>query len=474
MCSGSWSFCSMTNAPSHFRPGLSFGLFFLFFFCFYMALSMPTVLWNDESRYGFHLLDRYFEADPFFMIEDLTTSKPSLRTPHHHPFITLYTHPIGVGVSYLLDRFGALAPDARTRWRYQTLITLSITNGFLSAAVAVIFLCFSLLNGHPRKAILFTLIAGFSNATLVFSIVPDHYCISLFLLCLTYFTFFWCIKNTRTAIPAWVALSVICFSITSFNVLQPGLLFLLVLFNQRSRVSRSELTRKFATYAALFLMVCSVLFFLRNEFQSNQKAFTYEIAHDDIFEDYVGFTGIQNPVGFASTMLLQTIVAPLVAPIPRHDFFRYPKKQDLNTSLLYFTYAKWSFTPLGWISVVLIALIVMLRLRDRLRQGPTSPSIQSVAMLGCLFINLLFHSFYGWGPQMIFRGRIDIFLYSLHWLFPLCYLLFPLTNKRTSRMLLLWLFFLTAALNNLSVIKYTYGVVLQSNLAETEDDPRKP
>ena len=438
-----------------------------------MALSMPTVLWNDESRYGFHLLDRYFEADPFYMIEDLTTSKPSMRNPYHHPFMTLYTHPIGVGVSYLLDRFGALNPDARTRWRYQTLITLSITNGFLSAAVAVMFLCFSLLNGNPRKAVLITLIAGFSNAMLVFSIVPDHYCISLFFLSLTYFTFFWCIKNTRIAIPAWVALSVICFSITSLNVLQPGLLFLLVLFNQRSRFSRNELAKKFATYAAVFLMVCSVLFLLRNEFQSNERAFTYKLVHDDIFVDYVGLASIQNTASFASTMLLQTIVAPLVSPIPRHAIFKYPHKQDLNTSLLYFTYSKWSFTPLGWISLMLIALIVMLRLRNRLRQGPASPSIQSVAMLGCLLINLLFHSFYGWGPQMINRGRIDIFLYSLHWLFPLCYLMFPLTNMRTGPMLLLWLFLLTAALNNLGVVKYTYGVVLESNVAETENDPRK-
>ncbi len=463
----------MTNSYTQCKSGLSFALVFLFFFCFYMAISMPTVLWNDESRYGFHLLDRYFESDPFYMIEELTTSKPSKRTPHHHPFMTLYTHPIGVGVSYLLDRFGALNPDARARWRYQTLITLSITNGFLSAAVAVMFLCFSLLLGNLSKAIPFTLIAGFSNAVLVFSIVPDHYCVSLLFLSLTYFTFFWCIKNARIAVPAWVALTVLCFSITSLNVLQPGLLFLLVLFNQRKQISRSALARKFATYTALFLMICSVLFALRNEYQPNETAFTYKMIHDDILVDYVGVPGIQNPGGFASTMLLQTIVAPLISPVPKHDVFKHPHKQDLNTSLLYFTYAKWSFTPLGWTSLVLMALIVMFPLVSRARQRQASPRIQSLGMVGCLFINLLFHSFYGWGPQMAFRGRIDIFLYSLHWLFPLCYLLFPLNSKRTGLMLLLWLFLVTSALNNLSMVKYTYGVVLESNVAETANDPRK-
>ena len=459
----------MTPQPG-IKPGLWPIVIFLGFFCLYMALSMPSVLWNDDEGYGFHLQDRFFEADTTRMINSLTSPGRSRVSPIRHPFITLLTRPIGTGVDHYFDWLEHLHPDKWDRRSYETLFVLSLTNMFLSAAVATVFLCCIMLGGSRGDATLLTLITGFSNAALLFSIVPDHFSLSLFLLCLSYLGFFWCIRSSRIALPIWVILSVACFAVTSFNVLQPGLLFLFVLYHQRNRLSVSALFKKFTVYAVSFLMVCAVLLFIRSSYFGDEWKLDYRKLHGELSGGYTGLYLVSNPPDFASKMLLQTIIAPLVAPIPHHDY--YPGKPEPGTALLYFTYADWRFSTIGWISLSLLALIVLLRLLPLIRSGREPPDICSAAIFGCLGVNLIFHSFYGWGPEMFGRGRIDIFLYSLHWLVPLCFLVFQMPRGRTLHLVLLCAFLMTSTLNNLGAIKSLYGVVLTSAIEGTEKDPR--
>ena len=281
------------------------------------------------------------------MIEDLTTDAPSKRAPHRHPFITLFTHPIGSRVYGLLDSLQALESDNRLRWRVQTLFALAVTNTFLSAAIAVSFLCFWLLSRDGLKAAVFAVFVGVTNSALVFGIVPDHFAISLFSLSLGYLLFFWCLERGRIYAPLWALLCVVCFSITSFNVLQPSLLFLLVLYARRHEASRMRLMGKALGCAALFMVLGSLLYWLRSTSPVDERAFSHTLAYTDLGLTNAGFYGVLRPLSLVSTMLRQALVAPLVSPRPAHALYRFPEEQDPNQSVLYFNLLRVGLRPVG-------------------------------------------------------------------------------------------------------------------------------
>ena len=94
-----------TNTYGSNGIALRAGIIFLSFFCLYMAISSPTVLWSGKHRYGFHYVDRLFDIDSAWTVEEWTTPKKSKRSAYRHPFLTLITRPVGTTISNALNRY---------------------------------------------------------------------------------------------------------------------------------------------------------------------------------------------------------------------------------------------------------------------------------------------------------------------------------------------------------------------------------
>jgi hypothetical protein len=446
----------------------------LLFFCLYMALAAPTVLSPPPGPYGFHLVDRFFEADPVYMIEDVTALKTSDRGAHRHPFLTVLTYPIASAVSSLLDGYDVSSSRAdRLRWRLQTLFTLGLTNLCLSASIAVCLLFFWRLDRNLPRAALFACFLGVSGAVLIFSIVPEHFAISSFLLCLCYLTFLVCLQTGRLLASAWIALSVLCFAVTSFNIIQPSFLFLLLVYHQRDRERPRASVKILIRHAVIFCGICLVLFAIRHGGPIKQRRisrvdFAYDIGMS------ASLHGLTHPGQLLSTMLRQSMIAPLVSPLPRHGYYQFPEEQTAKRSLLFFTFSDWSFQPAGWGALILLILLAAHRANSVFREQLAKPGLMALAMAGCLAINLVFHCFYGWGVEMQHRGRIDTFLYSLHWLFPMSYFLFPRgTADRQRGLYILCALTVLLAVNNIAVVRQMRSTTNEFAIACSADDTRR-
>ncbi|MBI82052.1 MAG: hypothetical protein CMJ81_02545 [Planctomycetaceae bacterium] len=418
------------------------------FFWMYQNLATSAL----EIR-NFHADNRFFESDTIGFSMTLTLARAPAYSAHRHPFLSLMLKPLGqFAFTHFKNAYPGRQPVHIRRAALQAATLLSTT--FLSFSVIVFFFICLLLCQDILIAVLSACFLGFSNVGLFLSYIPESFCYSLFFFGLSYLLFFFCLKHNRLALVGWITLSIISFGMTIPNIAQPGLCFLILLYKHYGRDLRGMM--RVATIYAVVVAGVSGAFIYWQSSSMDLGAPAVDRTVKDL-DNYGAWGVLDNPSYFISTMLRQFVIAPFLSPVPEHRML-------MDSRRYFFTYSIWEFTPAGTLAVAGLVSLLAHRLICVCRKGRKfALRFASWGMLGCLLFNFILHSYYGWGKLPIERNRIDVFLYSAAWLFPMYYFLLPspeeLARKfhRTVFLSLLALTTLFTLINNFNAVQHIFS-----------------
>ncbi|MEX2144565.1 MAG: hypothetical protein WD740_08215 [Anaerolineales bacterium] len=410
-----------TQAPrlvSFLRQHASGLLLAALFFVVYFALT------NSFNRQDFNTNNVFFAADSHQWQLRLAGERGQLMENRAiHPLAFLILRPAVAGVSMLF----AAAP-------FDALLFLLALVGSWGIFLAWLFL--KLVTGNATHAFLFAALLGLSTTNLVFNAVAETYIFSAFMLILFF------VLLQQEARFHWLVLG----GLTIFGITISNLVQSLV------GIAASDLKLKRAARFTLWVVgLAAALNLVSNQVLPDSALFFDPAAYGVESQHYQLGSTTQAWTARATLVSSDMFLFSVVAPQPyllettrdvRGEFPKFNFMLGERTS---------QFTGLGkiavwiWVGLLLAALgtfIYSLRqerfiVRNRL----------SLALLGCLVFNFVFHFYYGFEP----------FLYAANWTYAL--VLFAAlglssfaSHKLLQGTLLLLLAWLT--LNNLSFLHF--------------------
>ena len=156
--------------------------FVLFFSLIYFLSGYFLAITWYESQY-FSVVDIFFESNPSINLKSLSHGWGGHAISH--PFLEFFTVPVRV-IEFVYSLFF----DITDRVKFRELVALSISPLFSSLTLLYLYKTLIVLNIKPLDAIIFTLIFSITFTNIIFSIVPESYGISCFLISVLLHYFF--------------------------------------------------------------------------------------------------------------------------------------------------------------------------------------------------------------------------------------------------------------------------------------------
>lgn len=350
----------------------------------------------------FDVYDVFFDTDP--QLNLLAFTQIGERHALTHALVELLALPIS-GLAWLLSSSGIVENNRLLR----ELIALAVSPLFSSLSLVVFYKTLQLLGITRVNTVLFTLIYALCFSNVLFAVVPESYSISGFLIALLCYYYVRCGRlGVYGARRLWLLLAILLSGVTITN----GIIFMLVfglhLYRHRElAVMRAAASTVLYTVFALTTVV--IYFYLSEWLFAWESGIDGSVAWVKLFVRTSVYEIIGNSANFLSASVnafaaISTRVTDNVlcdSLVCNSLSFRRNEADVVWLALAFLGFAGFvwaSAKPLGqarWRDLYCLSLAI-------------------------IAFNIMLHAVFG----------RDIFMYTQHWLVPLCLLLVPLLHAK--------------------------------------------
>ena len=384
------------SVPVFFQKSLSFfdanllgfmlaGIFFIIYF------SLALVF----NRTEFTLIDSLFEADNTYWLYFLGMESENYipRTRAVHPLAYIILRPITWIVSFFLN--------GNT---YYSILIVIATSGAFS-----VFLLWLFLKENGQKtyyALLFSSLLGATATHLVFGSFAESYIFSATALLL----FLVLLQRKKNSLKVLVFAGLIVFGITISNMAQTVIATLFLRKN-------IKLLLRYVFFLLIFAVLLSIVNNYIYPYDSGFFFIPSDLLHEQKYMqsiwDFPTWKAVGRIYSVIRNMFFYTIAAPSSffilpdpgKPLPRISFFSFSPGQ--------FSHSEYDGTAniilFSWIFLLMLSGLIFLWMNRKRQNWDTQNNLFSLALLGIIFFNFIFHVFYGEDP----------FLYSADWAYAL-------------------------------------------------------
>ena len=226
--------------------------FVLFFSLIYFLSGYFLAITWYESKF-FSVVDIFFESNPSTNLNSLSHGWGGHAITH--PFLNFFTVPVRV-VEFVYSLFF----DITDRVKFRELVALSISPLFSSLTLLYLYKTLIVLNIKPLDAIIFTLIFSITFTNIIFSIVPESYGISCFLISVLLHYFFTYENSGRYYDSVvWFILAVSLAGVTITNICIFSLVFFIHLLKNKNMNCKYAVI--LMAFYAIFAFLSVMLFY---------------------------------------------------------------------------------------------------------------------------------------------------------------------------------------------------------------------
>ena len=388
------------------------GFYLLLFSVFYSFCSFVA---NQ-----FLVMNEYFYGNTFFNADHLedTVKQNNVK----HPLIFLIEAPIFHFFRLFL---------------HSDISAMIAVNTFMGVvAVLLIYKCYYIIHRKQLEALLITIFFGLSMSTMIFNSIPETYSFALVTIVLSYILFLNNINSGKINFILWTLAGLFAAGVTITNFVLPLIAFSLLVGRFKPKGERISLVLIYIAFVFSILVILnSILHWFVPEANSFSRIvdikirkYLYNISFYKIVLELVKNFFLFNFIALFPNF-----------PVP----FKWP---NLVGGFSYFG-APINYTIYGIIAGILWIIVIAVRviygnIDEKYR-------IFYLGVVLHILFNVSLHSFY---------NLRELFLYSMHYTFPICLLIFaPVRFNRIIYLGLLALLMLFMCINNTMVIKWMYS-----------------
>lgn len=384
---------------------------------YFVFSYMISVYWYKIGY--FSVVDIFFDTDPASNIKSLAHGVG--RNALSHAFLEFFTVPVRI-----LEFLFASALEFNNPALLREYLSLAIAPCFSALTLVYFYRCLVLVNTSDESAILLTMIYAFSITNLLFSIIPETYSISCFLI--TYLIYYYLLLDRaykRSDLKVWILLGVLLAGVTITN------LFIFLIVYAAFILKGANFS--FNTVKNLFFssIVCIVIVVVLHKL--SLILFTADAGKEGGV-DWIAMHLKSNLIGVVSNFLnlFSASINAIFAFEPK-PFFRLCSESECNA--LTFARDKDDLVILGLVGMAWLLLLT------RVKSYALSTEWQSLYIVCGLILlfNFSLHTIFG----------REMFMYTKHWITPLFLILVPLCRGYRA---LLYVWLLTTIVVNLNFL----------------------
>ncbi len=385
------------SEPTRFSPGegsikirLLTALLLLVFFSSVYFVSGSTL----AATPAFSENDVLFQLDTQRTVNDMTYYGGFHYRTKVHPVFVLMVNPVGE----MLQRITG-DPELAA-------VLLSSILG--SAGIALFFLLVSTFLTTLSTAFLLAVFFGVTASQSLLSIIPGTSSLAVCSLMVTLIVFAYSLRSKKVPLIPWILAGVFSLGVTTTNIAQTGICFLLACLAARGANANRFPWKKAVIFTAAVLGSTAVLALIQKAIYSTSVLFFLPEAYTEDVH-YASLLIFKTPVEILSQLFRNFLAVNIFAPMPM--VFAV---EGRSMPAISFTAAS-QYTIFGiaglilWFSLWLTGLAGSVR--GMIGKASRQVSGRGVFLAGlslCLLFNLVLHSFYGVEPN----GTIEYFLYS--------------------------------------------------------------
>jgi hypothetical protein len=400
---------SDVNIDKYFR-------FVLFFCLFYFLLGYFLAITWYESQY-FSVVDIFFQSNPSINLKSFSHGWGGHAISH--PFLEFFTVPVRA-VEFVCSLFF----DITDRFKFRELVALAISPAFSSLTLLYLYKTLIVLNIKPLDAIIFTLIFSATFTNIIFSIIPESYGASCFLISVLLHYFFTYEKSGGYYDwIVWFILAVSLAGVTITNICIFSLVFFIHLLKNKNM--NCKYAAILTAFYALFAFLAVMLFYqltLNLLDLGVRPAGSISWISKWLQTDMSGIA--TNAINFFSASINS-----FFGIFPEIKTNEYCK--DVSCNAIYFNRNK---SHLVFLVIVALVWAFFLFYSRKFLREKKWVNLYIICSLIVAY-NFILHIFFG----------TETFLYTQHWIVPLFLLMIPLLEK--SRMASIILLILLVVVN---------------------------
>lgn len=354
---------------------------FLTFFGMYYGFSSRLIQSTPIAKYD----DVLFEIDTSRAIIDMTVFSGYHYRTEVHPIYVLLINPLG-------EILGRILPSNEK--------TAIFINSFFGAvSVSVAYLLFRIIQVKTIISLLAALFFGLSTSQFYLSIIPDTASFAVFTLLFSYALLLISFYYQKVPLGFWILAGILTLGVTTTNFAQTVICYFFALSIPEQKRTIVGKIGKTITYTFIVIAIVSMLALLQKWiYPSSTLFFLPEVYFGEL--SYASVSIFDEPLRIASMVLknffLDAVIAPGANTISIGDR-AIPAITFANSSI---------YTPAGAISLMFWAAFSAMAIFPRMQKRQINTP--DIALLGCVLVNLVLHSFYGIGE----KGKIELFLYT--------------------------------------------------------------
>ena len=370
-----------------------------FTFALFMAVS-----WYNKGFLQFYNI--FFDADPNTALASFAHGTWG-RHAVTHAFMELFAIPVRV-IEMIFLQTGVVYD----RLVFRETLALVISPAFSALSILYFYRFLGAVDINKQDSIILTLFFAFAFTNLIFAILPESYAISCFLITYIFYYYASCKQtSSKGSVIIWFSLAVLMAGITITNIA----VFFMVYFAhsfKNIRLSPFESLKRTVLFSLAAIIIVFAFYFLSHSLLNLEAGSGGTVSGVARF-----ITTSAEQAELNGLNILSASINSLVAIQPEIFTNEHCKRSSLiSCNSINFTR---SINSPGWIlascTILFLAAFTIMR---KIKLSPTR-DIYLLSLLILLF-NFILH---------VLFGR-DMFLYTQHWIVPLCIILIPVFSGR--------------------------------------------
>jgi phosphatidylglycerophosphatase C len=361
--------------PESKRPDIRRSVvLFAIFLLLYAGLGKAL---EQTSTKPFLFYDVFFDLDVPRVIFDITHFSADHWRAETHPIYQLFVNPIGVTLRHLPIFNGREADVA---------ILVNSATGALNVALA--FLLFRFMGGSPARALLLSLIFGFSMSHLFFSMVPETGSLGTTSLLITYALFWQHLYRKPVSFFWWVLAGIFSLGITSTDIIQTCICFSVCRLagGQGSGWQRIRAAAKpIILYPIVVFLATALLAVIQKKIYPSTDLFFLPSSYANTdTTSYVKMFILTQPLETIIQLIKHFFVVNIVSCLPDHSQAEglFPITTCTTT---------WKFPGVGYLTILIWLLLICAGIKkDHFKKF----GWYYTGLASCLAFNFLLHIFF--------------------------------------------------------------------------------
>jgi len=375
-------------------------LVLFFSFAYFISCYAISISWYYNG---------YFAVNNIFFDTDPSTTLASFahgwgRHAVSHAFLELFSVPVRI-IEFAFSRLGTIS----NRLEFRALIALAISPIFSALTLVYFYKILRKLKVKTIDANIFTLIFATSFSNVIFAIVPETYAISCFLIALLVYYYLKSggIRQSGDS-PVWFIIAILLTGITITNICIFFLVFSTYLL-KKEKLSYYNAFKRASLYSISAILLVLILYKMSHfllDFETGKEGGVDWIDRFLTKSLYNAGLNLVNLFSASTNAFLAALPTTVLCT----------NRIGITCNALSFT--RYEADYLWLISVAVLYLVFAFFSRKYLKEKRW----QDLYLISGLIIvfNFLLHVLFG----------LEIFLYTQHWLIPLCLILVPVLSGR--------------------------------------------